>query len=750
MPLRQRFETLLLFDPNRSPATANVSISHPSPSEEQALGKLVVISTINGHDRINLDIINLVQEELRSSYYQAVDAKPERAFEQALHQTNKRLHQVITDGVGSWVEQASILAAVVWRDLVIISSVGSIHAYLLRRSLRDGRSSFGIHNILDANHAPINPVRIFPHTITGQLQADDQLLFCTSSLLDYFSLEKLRRTLADGRPDEAVHHWETTLLGVEQRSAFAAAIIQTQSLETVAIPPSRPVAQSTLIHSAPQVSMEHLIAKEQATERLLSPSIWPAVRDLATQLWQAASGGIRRLVFRKPPRRILPSGLQHLPTPLSSQTSPGATIRRTIASFFSSLFSLVRSIVPRRVVISRPAPSMNLSPSLKNKPWRPSLNGLVAWWQNLRRRQQGLSLVSVLLVVILAVAILPRASSAPATPSTASQSSVADEIAKAKAALLYGGDETAQQNLATARALYKKLPDRSSKDKAARQAALKSITELVALVAKLTTINNPTIVAQLASVAPQAQPQQLYLAGTRLVTLDPDRSITVSATITGSEQPTVIANGLDTGLPLTGVTNGTSSIIFSTDRNGFVELDVTKGSWKPVDSAWPTPKPRVQSVAIFQNRIYALNTADNSVVRFARSANSLGIGVNWLKEAATLSSARTIAVDGSVYVLQPSGIVEAYANGRKSSLSLVGIEPPLTDATRLWTDTISKKLYLVDPGHRRVVVFSKTGKLLNQYESSAWFSLRDVAINEKTKIAYVLSGTTITSFTLLP
>jgi hypothetical protein len=98
MPLRQRFESLLLYDPNRSPDTANVWISHPSPSEEQALGKLIVISTIGGNDRTNLDIINLVQEELRTHYYQTIDSKPERALEHALHETNKRLHQVITDG----------------------------------------------------------------------------------------------------------------------------------------------------------------------------------------------------------------------------------------------------------------------------------------------------------------------------------------------------------------------------------------------------------------------------------------------------------------------------------------------------------------------------------------------------------------------------------------------------------------------------------------------------------------------------
>lgn len=748
MPLRQRFETLLLYDPNRSPATANVSISHPSPSEEQALGKMVIISTIAGNDRVNLDIIGLVQDELRTNYYQTVDAKPERAFEHALHQTNKRLHQVITDGIGAWVDQASILVAVIWRDTVIISSVGSMHAYLLRRNVRDGRVTFGMHSIMESGSGPINPVRIFPHTITGQLQADDQLLFCTPSLFDYFSLEKLRRTMADGQPEEAVHHWETTLLGVEQRSAFAAVIVQLQSFDTVAMIQSRPVVQATLIRSAPQVSMEHLIAKEEATERLLSPSIWPAIRDVMTQVWLGLSRFVRRIILRRPPRRILASGIQRPPSPVSSNVSRWSVIRRNIAGFFLGFVQVLRSIVPRKVQLPRPTPSVNLSPNLKTR-WRPSLNGFVAWFQHLSRRQQGLSVLSVVLVVILAVAILPRASSSDRqSTATNNHSTIADELGKAKAALLYGGDETAAQNLAAARALYDQLPNRSGKDKAARQSALADITEVAELLAK---VSKPTLttVAQLATVSPQAQPQQLYLANKHLVTLDPDRSITIIADVNGQTSPEVVDNALDTGAPRTGASANTNNVIFATDRGGFIELDADRGTWKPIDSAWPSSQPRIQSIALYQSRVYALDTASESIVRFARSASSLGTGANWLKESANLSSSRGLMVDGSIYVLEPGGRVDLYTNGRKGTFSLATIEPVLTDATRLWTDATSTKIYLVDPGHQRIVVFSKTGKLLNQYQSDAWNNLRDVVVNEKTKTAYVLSGTTISSFTLL-
>ncbi len=740
MPLRQRYETLLVFDPNRSPATANVWIAHPALPEEQALGKLVVVSTIAGTDRINLDVINLIQEELRTSYYQSLDTKPERAFEHALQQTNRRLHQVIVDGVGQWIESANILVAACWRETLIISAVGSVHAFLLRH----GR----IHDVIGPTDRPaVNPVRMFSHLVSGQLQTEDQLLICTPSLLDYFSLEKLRRTLIDGNPSAAVHQWETILLGAEQQTSVAAVVVQTLDAESLVATVSRPVAQSTLASSAPQVSMDQLIAKEQATARLLAPSIWPAIRDVFNQLGIALNRLGRRLILRKPPRRRLQPGTLRPTAPINSSPAIWPRLIRSVVSGFQRLIGGLRDLRPRRTTIENTTTPMTMAPVLRRRRW--SFNQLVIWFQHLSPRQQALAGLAVIMIVVLAATILPRVKTAstPTTPADIN-ASITDHLAKARAALLYNGQDTARQEVTAAQTLNDKLPKRRTQDKATRTANGQAIGQILSQLAKRTIFTNPTVVAQLAPIAPLARPQQIYLLGKKLITFDPDRSITVSASIDGA-QPTVINNRLDTGAPLSGAISGIGTVIFTTDRQGFAELDLATGAWKPIDSAWPTAKPRIQSIATYQNRVYALNIADQTIVRFNRSANSLGAGAKWLKETAVLSAARGLAVDGSIYVLQPDGLVEVYANGRRSAFTLTVIDPPLNNATRLWTDANSKNIYLVDPANQRVAVFSKTGQLVDQYTSTAWSNLRDVAVNEKTKTAYVLSGTTITSFSLI-
>lgn len=742
MPLRHRFETLLLYDPNRSPATANVWISHPSASEEQGLGKLVVLASIGGNDRVHLDIINLIQEELRSGYYQAVDTNPERAFKQALQQTNHRLHEVITDGVGQWLAEANIMLAAIWRDQLIFSSVGTIHAYLLRQ----GR----IHDIAgQAEASRVNPVRIFSDVTAGLLEPHDQVLMCTTSLLDYFSLEKLRRSLLDEDPSATVHQWETTLLGVEQQSSFAAVIIQSASTETTIAPASRPVVQSTIHQSAPQASMDQLIAKEEATERLLTPSIWPAIRDVIGQLTMAISQFFRRVIFRRPVRRSMPLGSTRAALRTSTQSSLFvSTLWNRFLGMLARLTGYLRLIrLPQR---SRPEPppQMTMAPVLRRR-WRFHFGTLVRWFQGLTARRQLLLVVSIVLVFVLAITSLPKSTPRATTTASGRVETMREHIAQTQAALLYGGEEIALQHVDQAQAIIDAMPNRSSKDKTTRQTMQTELDAVAIKLAHRTELQNPAVRAQLNTVAPLAQPRQLYLVGTKLLAVDPDRGQFVTLSSTKGDPALLADSGLDTGRLMTGAVVGTSSVIFVTDRRGFVELDLSKESWKPLDSAWPTSSPNIQSLAAYQGRLYALDTGGSNIVRFGRSTNTLGTGVAWLKETANLSQARALAVDGSIYVLQPGGAVDVYASGRRTSFSLAAMTPKLSNPTRLWTDVSSKYLYFVEPDNHRIVVMTKAGKLVDQYTSTSWAGLSDVAINEKTKAAFVLAGTTVFTFTLL-
>jgi hypothetical protein len=215
MPLRADLDSLLLYDPSRARSTVNVWVARPTGTEDFTLGKLFLISAIDSAAHVNHEVISIIQDELRTKFYQAEPQTLDRRFEEALQAANHRLHALIADGVNEWVSRAHFLAGAIQGGHLILAPVRSVHAYLLRSSR--------LHDILGVtDDAAPNPLRFFAQVITGQLEENDRLLLCLPSLLDYFSLEKLRRTLLENRPADASRLLEQSLVDVDPSMSFGA------------------------------------------------------------------------------------------------------------------------------------------------------------------------------------------------------------------------------------------------------------------------------------------------------------------------------------------------------------------------------------------------------------------------------------------------------------------------------------------------------------------------------------------------
>lgn len=749
MAIRLHLDSLLLYDPNRSRATVNAWISRPSPSEEEALGRLFIIVSIDSPSRINHEIISIIQDELRSSYYGAGTAPFERAFEQALQRANVRLHQLIADGVNQWVDQIHIIVGAIKQQNMVLSSVRTMHAFLLRRSR--------LHDVLgQPDDSKPNPLRIFSQIIAGHVEPDDRLLFCTASLLDYFSLEKLRRTLLDHPPHEAVRTIENALVGVDPSISFSAFIMQAEVApeRSAALHSAEQVLPSP--RTAPLVSMEELIARERQTEKLLAPSLWPAIRDMLQTAGAGATRLFRTVVLQKPPKRTVATAAAAMPEPArsprlgqrpSTWRLTGLLLQRTAQSM-QMLVQKTLQLRPRR---SRPVSSE--TETVQTTRSRPSgfsasawLSRLVWLFRNLDGSQKTLvaGFLAVLLILTTSLVISHARGNDSAVKSKPADlyASIEDQIGKAQAALLYGGEDIARVSLAAAVADTAKIPRRTADEKKKFDDIQTRLDAITQKISHLTVIENPIVVHDTAAADHAFQPRQLYVVKSVMYELDPATGKLVFGT---PEPGSAWADGsitTDLGSPVTGAVTGTS-IIFVTDRNTFAEFDLKKNTWKSLDATFPDDTGRIQSLSFFQNRLYALIPGQNDIMRLIKGPSSLGTASTWLKAPVTLAEARTAVVEGSIFVLQPAGKVEEYFSGQRGNFSLAAITPALTNATRLWTASQAKYLYLIDPSSRRLVVFNKKGALIDQYQSDTWQDLRDVVADESKHLAYILNGTSV-------
>lgn len=753
MSYDHELDSLLLYDPNRSRATTNVWVARPTPDEQQRLGKLFMIVSIDTHQRINHDIIGIIQDEVRTQFYQGQGLSPERQLEHAVHHTNQRLHDLIADGVNQWVSQCHILLGLVHGHQVTLFPVRSVHAFRLHQSR--------LVDILgEPNTAPPNPLRVFSESLNGTLEPNDCLLVCLPSLLDYFSLEKLRRTMLDYPPHEAVRQLEQQLMGVDPSVSFGAMIFRfipetelaVPSVTIAGIPDVAPAPTPYIaaprhmgVDGAPQRSMETLIEKEKNTAQLLAPSAWPAIRQSVSGVGEFVQRFFRTLILRKPPRRHVPYVPETTPAPRQSLSTtvsrPSINLQPVLTAMSRTIQSLaasIRVLFHRRRAITEPVTTM-MRPSRR---WRVSFR----WWYRLTARQRQLVVIALILLVILSTVMFRNGgtqSKKVATNTTSSVTDIQTNLDRAQSALVYGGESTARISLTTAQDEITALPTKTKTEKQQKDAFTGRLNDLLAQVMHQTKVTQTQSIAQATS---GVQPKQLYLVGSSVVSVDAATShLMITNLIT--HQTTTKAVTVDVGTLLTGTPISNSTIVFLTNRQSFAEYDVTKDSWKPLTATLAT-STIIPSLSWFQNRLYALDTGSNAILKFTRSPATYGTGVNWLKAPTDLHTARQVVVDGSIYVLLPNGQVEVYFGGKITSFTLDTITPALTDATRIWTDANSKYLYLLEPKNKRIVAYDKNGKFLRQYSADSWTDLRDLVVNEKDKLVYILNGQQTTSFAL--
>lgn len=141
--------------------------------------------------------------------------------------------------------------------------------------------------------------------------------------------------------------------------------------------------------------------------------------------------------------------------------------------------------------------------------------------------------------------------------------------------------------------------------------------------------------------------------------------------------------------------------------------------------------------AYFDN-LYLLDKNNNQIFKFVKLNNGFS-KTNYLKDSSIdLSLAADMTIDGSIYVLITNGNVLKFTKGAKESFKLSGLETPLKNPTKIYTNLDIKNIYVLDTGNSRIVVFGKDGGYQAQYQNSMISEAKDFEILENDKSIYLL------------
>jgi hypothetical protein len=155
-------------------------------------------------------------------------------------------------------------------------------------------------------------------------------------------------------------------------------------------------------------------------------------------------------------------------------------------------------------------------------------------------------------------------------------------------------------------------------------------------------------------------------------------------------------------------------------------------------------------MSFYESRVYFLDIKSNQIYRSNKGGSGFSTPSAWIKDSTDVRSAVSLTVDGSIFCLKKTGEAIKLTSGQRQSWSLAAIEPALSEADKIWTNTTINKLYILDIGGKRLIEFSKPdGKLLNQYTVPTLTQLKDFAIDPTAKKAYLLNGSQILAIDLL-
>ncbi|PIS42595.1 MAG: hypothetical protein COT24_02620 [Candidatus Kerfeldbacteria bacterium CG08_land_8_20_14_0_20_40_16] len=735
---------LLIYNPGKSRSTASIYLPPITPLEKQNLGQFLMLIEINSQDEINDRVIQLIEEELNRNYYGSENFNIEVAFENALQKTNQKLHELILAGQNSWLDKLNCLIAVHKGRELHFTQLGETHAFFIQ-----GTKIINIAEQAGENATKINPLKIFSNVISGTINENDALLFCTTTLLDYLSQEKLRRIITENSSEKAVQILNQLLADNNNDVSFAAIILKLQAAEGELDTVERKVAEAVNAPypTATESSMDSLINKERSTSELLTPSMWPnftkGIKGFLTRLQKIWKKGKPEQTEERREERELPRDMRIR----KKERGILMIVLGLIGVGLKKLCELIVLGIKGLAGLFQPRRRRLLRGQIRTLPHR--TNRQAAKWlvalKNLSPTRRVILVIALLLLIIFAYNIVNLGSRAEKKQLKQQYADLvtqaSEKTSEAEAALIYENEEDARVLLSEAKNLLTQVPSNQKELQNQINELSGKIQDQLNKVNHIVKIDNPAEFANLNIGDITASPKGIMLLGDTLYAYESNQNHIFSIdlddqTVTAPETLGEVEGNSQRGIPLT-----VNRLLLYTSGNKFYEFNTLDNSFSEVEIKFANVDKTIQDFDTYLGRIYTLDTKNNQIFRHEKAGAGYGEGSAWItEEGLDITNATALAIDGSIYLTKNNGEVWKLFGGSKDAAFKVStIDPAFSNPTQIITTPELENLYVLDPNNKRVVVLNKDGSLVNQYFSDSFDNLIDFSVSEANKAIYLLN-----------
>ncbi len=258
-------------------------------------------------------------------------------------------------------------------------------------------------------------------------------------------------------------------------------------------------------------------------------------------------------------------------------------------------------------------------------------------------------------------------------------------------------------------------------------------------------VEEAEIFLDLTLVRPDTRGDVIDLFGDILVILDRQSGVLLRIDASNKSAETVGGGTLLNDSSHVAVTSGRGYVLSS---SGVVEVSLAQKTSALViedDSAWG----EIVDLAAFSGNIYLLDRGNGDIYRYQSSEGGFGSRRRWLGSGVfpDFSSARSLTIDGDIWVLTTDSVLR-FRRGVSENFRISGLDVPFTDPIAIFTESDSERVFVLDRGNTRVVVFDKGGEYRSQYLWEGIASVSDMVVHEEEGKIFLLSGKLIYSIPL--
>lgn len=720
----------------------DILVSSPSPVQKRTLGKLIIISKLDSKIQTK-NLVNIINENIRSNYYSNLNANVEFAIESTLIDFNKKIKEIEKiEKIKDFSESFSSIIIIIRGNDIYFTEHGNTDVLLINKSK--------IINIGDTNKASSNG-RIFSDIVIGKIYKNNILLFATKSIFNYVSVDKIVNHIENSNIENTIQFIEKSLDAKGEVSDSLGIVIVGE--DKILTNENDSVYYNTAENN--KTSTKEVDNNEEALEAAIEEStnnnLSPAINKSIDVLNKIKTGFISSVKSEKLKNILLKikDFSKNIFNKIKAGFKKGFSVLLLKTS--TAIKNLPETTAKKAQIIKE------IREDIKKEPVKNRLNKTIEkakyWFETLESSKKILfiSLVALVFVLIFIFRIY-QINKAVKTETSEYQTSV-DSIKslhnEASSALMYNNVPKAQDLIAEAEYLINKLKIDSNTRRENKDKLLTENKNILNKVFKITEIINPTVLNDFASIQAESQPviNKILKLNDKFFAFDYQNKNIYSFTKNGIEKIDLSTSDISTFVACNNVSTENNNILIIDSNKKLYSFDGTKLA--SIEIGEKLKNYNISDITSYASNIYLVDKGNNKVLSIRKTGNNYGTPVSWLKDSFDFQNLSSITIDGYIYLSDSVGNIKRFLRGYEKAFTLDTINPKLENITKIYTDENTDYIYVLDKSQNRLLIFNKnTLSLSGQYKSSEFNNLTDFAIDTQNNKVYLLNNTKVFEISL--